>query len=42
MKRVGIYARYSTDLQRDASIEDQIRVCRDRLDRDDRSRDAGQ
>ena len=34
MKRVGIYARYSTDLQRDASIEDQIRVCRDRLDRE--------
>ena len=25
--RVAIYARYSTDLQRDASIEDQVRVC---------------
>lgn len=27
MTRTAIYARYSTDLQRDASIEDQIRVC---------------
>ena len=26
-KRVGIYARYSSDLQSDASIEDQIRNC---------------
>ena len=26
--RVGIYARYSSDNQRDASIADQIRVCR--------------
>jgi len=34
MKRAAIYARYSTDLQRDASIEDQIRVCRERLDRE--------
>ena len=24
---VGIYARYSTDMQREASIEDQVRVC---------------
>ena len=24
---VGIYARYSTDMQREASIEDQARVC---------------
>jgi len=30
--RVGLYARYSSDLQRDASIEDQIRVCRVRAD----------
>lgn len=27
--RVGIYARFSTDKQRDASIEDQIQSCRD-------------
>ncbi len=29
MKRVAIYSRYSTDLQRDRSIEDQVAVCRD-------------
>lgn len=27
--RVAIYARYSSDQQRDASIEDQVRLCRD-------------
>lgn len=27
MKRVAIYARYSTDLQSDTSIEDQVRIC---------------
>ncbi len=27
--RVALYARYSSDLQRDASIEDQLRVCRE-------------
>ncbi|PWE57587.1 recombinase family protein [Metarhizobium album] len=27
MKRAVIYARYSTDLQNDASVEDQIRIC---------------
>ncbi|GJL76074.1 MAG: hypothetical protein NMNS02_21800 [Nitrosomonas sp.] len=27
MQKVAIYARYSSDLQSDASIEDQIRVC---------------
>ena len=27
--RAVIYARYSSDLQREASIEDQVRVCRD-------------
>ena len=32
--RVAIYARYSSDLQRDASIEDQIRLCRARIERD--------
>lgn len=26
-KRIGIYARYSSDLQSDSSIEDQIRLC---------------
>ena len=31
---IVIYARYSSDLQRDASIEDQIRVCRTRADRE--------
>lgn len=29
--RAVIYARYSTDLQRDASIEDQVRLCRERV-----------
>ena len=28
MKKVAIYARYSTDKQREASIEDQFRLCR--------------
>src|ERR1700752_421453 len=32
--RTVIYARYSTDLQREASIEDQVRVCRQRIDRE--------
>jgi DNA invertase Pin-like site-specific DNA recombinase len=31
--RVAIYARYSSDLQRPSSIEDQIRQCRDAADR---------
>ncbi len=31
--RAAIYARYSSDLQRDASVEDQIRVCRESLER---------
>ncbi len=29
MKRAVIYARYSTDLQNDKSVEDQISLCRD-------------
>lgn len=29
MTRVALYARYSSDHQRDASIEDQLRLCRD-------------
>ena len=32
--RAVIYARYSTDLQSVASIEDQVRLCRERLQRD--------
>jgi len=29
MIRVALYARYSSDMQRDASIEDQLRLCRE-------------
>ena len=29
--RAAIYARYSSDLQSTASIEDQIRLCRERV-----------
>ena len=32
--RAVIYARYSSDLQRDASIEDQVRLCRERIGRE--------
>src|SRR3984893_6713957 len=32
--RVVIYARYSSELQRDASIEDQIRLCRQRIEQE--------
>ena len=32
--RAVIYARYSSDLQSAASIEDQIRVCRERIERE--------
>jgi site-specific DNA recombinase len=32
--RAVIYARYSSDNQRDASIDDQIRLCRQRIDAD--------
>ena len=28
MTRVALYARYSSDNQREASIEDQLRLCR--------------
>ncbi|WP_284257338.1 recombinase family protein, partial [Acidocella aquatica] len=31
--RVALYARYSSDLQRDASIEDQLRLCRGHAER---------
>ena len=32
--RVAIYARYSSDLQKQSSIEDQLRVCRERATRE--------
>lgn len=32
--RAAIYARYSSDLQNPSSIEDQIRVCRESIDRE--------
>ena len=34
MTRVAIYARYSSDKQREASIEDQIRLCQERAVRE--------
>ena len=34
MTRAVIYARYSSDNQRDASIEDQVRQCRARIDQE--------
>ena len=34
MTRVAIYARYSSDNQREASIEDQFRICRERSKRE--------
>ena len=34
MSRAAIYARYSTEHQRDASIEDQVRLCRERIERE--------
>jgi DNA invertase Pin-like site-specific DNA recombinase len=34
MNRVAIYARYSSDQQREASIEDQVRLCKERADRE--------
>ena len=32
--RAVIYARYSTDLQSASSIDDQVRLCRERIERD--------
>ena len=32
--KVAIYARYSSDNQRDASIEDQVRICREKAERE--------
>lgn len=34
MIHAAIYARYSSDQQRDASIEDQVRICRERAERE--------
>lgn len=34
MRRVAIYARYSSDNQNEASIEDQFRICRDQAKRE--------
>ncbi|RJL07393.1 recombinase family protein [Paracoccus aestuarii] len=34
MTRVALYARYSDDKQRDASIEDQFRICREHAQRE--------
>ena len=34
MMRAAIYARYSSDLQSEASIDDQVRLCRERAERD--------
>ncbi|MBK1671573.1 resolvase [Rhodovibrio sodomensis] len=34
MPAVALYARYSSDHQRDASIEDQLRICRERAARE--------
>ena len=34
MIRTAVYARYSSDQQRDASIEDQIRLCKERAERE--------
>jgi Site-specific recombinases, DNA invertase Pin homologs len=34
MTRVALYARYSTENQREASIEDQLRLCRERAQRE--------
>jgi site-specific DNA recombinase len=32
--RAVIYARYSTDLQSASSIDDQVRLCRERIEQD--------
>ena len=34
MIRVALYARYSSDNQSEASIEDQFRICRDQAARE--------
>jgi site-specific DNA recombinase len=32
--RAVIYARFSTDLQRASSLDDQVRLCRERIEQD--------
>ena len=34
MTRVALYARYSSDNQRDASIDHQLRICREKAERE--------
>jgi DNA invertase Pin-like site-specific DNA recombinase len=34
MTRIALYARYSSDQQSAASIEDQFRICRERAERE--------
>ncbi len=34
MTRAALYARYSSDNQREASIEDQLRLCREHAERE--------
>src|SRR3546814_5340528 len=34
MTRVALYARYSSDNQREASVEDQLRLCRQHAERE--------
>ena len=34
MTRVALYARYSSDNQREASIDDQLRICREQAKRE--------
>jgi site-specific DNA recombinase len=34
MTPVALYARYSSDQQNAASIEDQLRICRERAERE--------
>ena len=34
MTRAAVYARYSSDLQSESSIDDQVRLCRERAERD--------
>jgi site-specific DNA recombinase len=34
--RAGVYARYSSDSQRDASIDDQVRICHTEIERNGR------
>lgn len=31
MTRAAIYARFSSTMQREASIEDQVRICQERV-----------